>query len=31
MSVAAGVCAAHSLRNGGVPVDVPQVEGFWPV
>lgn len=31
MSVAAGVCAAHSLRNGGVPVDVPPVEGFWPV
>jgi predicted dehydrogenase len=23
MSVAAGVCAAHSLRNGGAPVDVP--------
>jgi predicted dehydrogenase len=30
MSVAAGVCAAHSLRNGGVPVDVPPVAGFWP-
>jgi predicted dehydrogenase len=23
MSVAAGVCAAHSMRNGGAPVDVP--------
>ena len=23
MSVAAGVCAAQSLHNGGVPVDVP--------
>ena len=23
MSVAAGVCAAHSLRQGGTPVDVP--------
>ncbi|MBN2394047.1 MAG: Gfo/Idh/MocA family oxidoreductase [Anaerolineae bacterium] len=23
MSVAAGVCAAHSLRHGGIPVDVP--------
>ena len=23
MSVAAGVCAARSLRSGGVPVDVP--------
>jgi predicted dehydrogenase len=23
MSVAAGVCAAHSLRNGGIPVTVP--------
>jgi predicted dehydrogenase len=23
MSVAAGVCAANSLRNGGMPVDVP--------
>ncbi|MGC9523289.1 MAG: Gfo/Idh/MocA family protein [Anaerolineae bacterium] len=29
MSVAAGVCAAQSLRNGGVPVDVPPPpEGF---
>jgi predicted dehydrogenase len=29
MSVAAGVCAAHSLRNGGMPVDVPPPpEGF---
>ncbi len=26
MSVAAGVCAARSLRNGGVPVDVPAVD-----
>jgi len=25
MSVAAGVCAARSLRNGGIPIDVP-----WP-
>jgi predicted dehydrogenase len=25
-SVAAGVCAAESLRNGGIPVDVPSVE-----
>ena len=25
-SVAAGVCAAQSLRNGGIPVDVPSVE-----
>ena len=25
MSVAAGVCAAHSLRQGGVPVDIPPV------
>ena len=25
-SVAAGCCAAHSLRNGGIPVDVPPVE-----
>jgi predicted dehydrogenase len=25
-SVAAGVCAAKSLRNGGIPVDVPSVE-----
>lgn len=25
MSVAAGVCATHSLRNGSVPVDVPAV------
>ena len=24
-SVAAGCCAAQSLRNGGVPVDVPPV------
>ena len=23
MSVAVGVCAAHLLRNGGIPVDVP--------
>ncbi len=30
MSVAAGVCAAHSLRNGGAPVNVPPVAGFWP-
>jgi predicted dehydrogenase len=30
MSVAAGVCAAQSLRNGGVPVDVPCLPGFWP-
>jgi hypothetical protein len=29
MSVAAGVCAAYSLRHGGVPVDVPPApEGF---
>ena len=29
MSVAAGVCAACSLRNGGVPVDVPPApKGF---
>ena len=29
MSVAAGVCAAQSLRNGGVPVNVPPPpEGF---
>jgi predicted dehydrogenase len=29
MSVAAGVCAAESLRNGGMPVDVPlPPEGF---
>lgn len=26
MSVAAGVCAAQSLRSGGVPVDVPAVD-----
>ena len=25
MSVAAGVCAAHSLRNGGIPVTVPSL------
>jgi hypothetical protein len=25
-SVAAGCAATHSLRNGGVPVDVPPVE-----
>ncbi len=30
MSVAAGVCAAHSLRNGGIPVEVPAAAGFWP-
>jgi predicted dehydrogenase len=24
MSVAAGVCAAYSLRNGGIPVDIPE-------
>ena len=23
MSVAAGVCAAESLRSGGVPIDIP--------
>jgi hypothetical protein len=23
MSVAAGVCAAESLRSGGIPIDVP--------
>jgi predicted dehydrogenase len=28
MSVAAGVCAAHSMRNGGAPVDVPPPP-FW--
>ena len=29
MSVAAGVCAAESMRNGGMPVDVPPPpEGF---
>jgi len=25
MSVAAGVCAAESMRNGGLPVDVPEL------
>jgi hypothetical protein len=25
MSVAAGVCAAYSLRNGGIPVTVPSL------
>jgi hypothetical protein len=30
MSVAAGVCAAQSLRNGGMPVDVPPPPvGLW--
>ncbi len=30
MSVAAGVCAAQSLRSGGMPVDVPPLpEGLW--
>lgn len=24
-SVAAGVCATHSLRNGGIPVDIPDL------
>jgi hypothetical protein len=28
MSVAAGVCAATSLRNGGAPVDVPPLPHF---
>ena len=28
-SVAAGYCATESLRNGGVPVDVPPLSGQW--
>ena len=27
MSVAAGCCGAESMRNGGAPVDVPEVDG----
>jgi hypothetical protein len=28
-SVAAGCMAAHSLRNGSIPMDVPKVPGKW--
>ena len=26
MAVAVGCCATESLRNGGVPIDVPQLK-----